>query len=144
MTPTILSDPNIVKLFQVIDTEEPLFLIMEHVSRPRMRPGVSSGSWYPLCSTTILFGAQINITIADFGLSNKFTVHKLNMFCGSPLYATPELFLGQNCRGPAVTVEPGSRPALCGHWEDCWKLQQQILGRQYHVPFFMSFEKKNW
>lgn len=31
-TPTILSDPSIVKLFQVIDTEEPLFLVMEHVS----------------------------------------------------------------------------------------------------------------
>lgn len=98
----------------------------------------------------LLFDAQMSsITIVGFGHSNKLTVHKLNTFCGSPLYASPEVFLGQNCNGPTVDVR--SLGVLCSvvtrtlHFmgEDFWKLQQQILGRQYHVPFFMSFECVN-
>lgn len=41
--------------------------------------------------------------IADFGLSNLFHKDKLlQTFCGSPLYASPEIVNGRPYRGPEV------------------------------------------
>uniref|UniRef100_A0A183BT80 Protein kinase domain-containing protein n=1 Tax=Globodera pallida TaxID=36090 RepID=A0A183BT80_GLOPA len=57
----------------------------------------------------ILLDARNNAKIADFGLSNYFGQrHKLlNTFCGSPLYASPEIINGTPYKGPEV---------------DCWSL----------------------
>ena len=42
--------------------------------------------------------------IADFGLSNVFDEkHFLQTFCGSPLYASPEIVKGQPYYGPEVS-----------------------------------------
>lgn len=41
--------------------------------------------------------------IADFGLSNVFDdKHRLDTFCGSPLYASPEIVKGIPYTGPEV------------------------------------------
>ena len=41
--------------------------------------------------------------IADFGLSNLYHKDKLlQTFCGSPLYASPEIVNGRPYRGPEV------------------------------------------
>lgn len=41
--------------------------------------------------------------IADFGLSNYFKPHSLlHTFCGSPLYASPEIINGTPYKGPEV------------------------------------------
>lgn len=37
----------------------------------------------------VLFDGDMNIKITDFGLSNEVIGHRLNTFCGSPLYAAP-------------------------------------------------------
>lgn len=50
--------------------------------------------------------------IADFGLSNVFQQDKLlQTYCGSPLYASPEIINGRPYKGPEVGCAP------CGVWE---------------------------
>ncbi|GFY01998.1 NUAK family SNF1-like kinase 1 [Trichonephila clavipes] len=51
----------------------------------------------------ILLDEKGNAKIADFGLSNVFDEkHLLNTYCGSPLYASPEIVKGVPYYGPEL------------------------------------------
>jgi serine/threonine protein kinase len=53
----------------------------------------------------ILLDGDSNAKIADFGLSNYFSEKSLlTTFCGSPLYASPEIINGTPYRGPEVLL----------------------------------------
>ncbi|KJH43325.1 kinase domain protein [Dictyocaulus viviparus] len=127
-----LDHPNIVKLYQVMENDQTLYLVLEYASggevfdylvahgrmkekeaRVKFRQIVSAVQYLhskniihrDLKAENLLLDADMNIKIADFGFSNQFSLgNKLDTFCGSPPYAAPELFQGKKYDGPEVDV----------------------------------------
>lgn len=97
--------------------------------------------------TTDLTVTQLDVyffllQIADFGLSNLYHGDEfLQTFCGSPLYASPEIVNGRPYRGPEVdtwslgvllyTVVHGTMPFDGNNHK---ALVQQISTGNYHKP----------
>ncbi|EHH58269.1 hypothetical protein EGM_08075 [Macaca fascicularis] len=161
----VLNHPNIVKLFEVIETEKTLYLVMEYASggevfdylvahgrmkekeaRAKFRQIVSAVQYChqkfivhrDLKAENLLLDADMNIKIADFGFSNEFTFgNKLDTFCGSPPYAAPELFQGKKYDGPEVDV--WSLGVILYTLE----LRERVLRGKYRIPFYMSTDCEN-
>uniref|UniRef100_A0A671QK98 non-specific serine/threonine protein kinase n=1 Tax=Sinocyclocheilus anshuiensis TaxID=1608454 RepID=A0A671QK98_9TELE len=166
----VLNHPNIVKLFEVIETEKTLYLIMEYASggecdgrvRFIFNITISIVSAVQYChqkrivhrdlkAENLLLDADMNIKIADFGFSNEFTIgSKLDTFCGSPPYAAPELFQGKKYDGPEVdvwslgvilyTLVSGSLPF---DGQNLKELRERVLRGKYRIPFYMSTDCEN-
>lgn len=128
----MLDHPNIVKLFEVIETHDVLYLVLEYASggevfdylvahgrmkekeaRLKFRQIVSAVEYChslnivhrDLKAENLLLDGDMNIKIADFGFSNIYEKGKqLDTFCGSPPYAAPELFQGKAYDGPEVDI----------------------------------------
>jgi len=122
----LLHHPNVVQLFEVIETDRTLHLVMEYanggevfdylVAHGRMKEREARTKFRQILSAVqymhqkrivhrdlkaenLLLDSGMNIKIADFGFSNEFTPGtKLDTFCGSPPYAAPELFQGKKIR----------------------------------------------
>lgn len=127
-----LSHPNIVYLFQVIETLEYIYLVMEHARFGTLAAAIERRGRYeeeearPLflqlasavshmhdvgivhrdlkAENVLLAGPQL-LKIADFGFS-AFTsdLASLGLSCGSPTYAAPELFAETVCNGEKADV----------------------------------------
>lgn len=128
----LLNHKNIVRLYEVIDTPDELYLVMEYASggeifdylvthgrmkekdaRKHFRQIINAVHYChslhiihrDLKAENLLLDENLDVKIADFGFSNQFvTGQKLNTWCGSPPYAAPELFQGKEYSGPEVDI----------------------------------------
>lgn len=129
----LLQHPNIVRLFEVIEDENGrIFLVLELVAggelfdyivaRGRVKEKearkffrqIISGVEYchanlvvhrDLKPENLLLDIDGNVKINDFGFSNLIRPGKLfNTFCGSPIYAPPEIILEKEYVGPTVDI----------------------------------------
>ncbi|TPX44832.1 hypothetical protein SeMB42_g04192 [Synchytrium endobioticum] len=128
----MLSHPHIVKLYEVIETQTELYLVLEYVAggeifdylvaHGRMKEKEARRHFKQILSAVeychnlriihrdlkaenLLLDDNLNVKIADFGFSNQFNPNEnLNTWCGSPPYAAPELFQGKEYSAPPVDI----------------------------------------
>ncbi|CEF64080.1 MAP/microtubule affinity-regulating kinase 3 [Strongyloides ratti] len=127
-----IKHPNIVELYQVIENDKKICLVMEYCSggelfdylgkvkrfsdneaRKKFRQIVSAVQYLhhngivhrDLKAENILLDDKGNIKIADFGFADFYSEGCLmDQFCGSPPYAAPELFQGIKYIGFKVDI----------------------------------------
>ncbi|XP_054639457.1 NUAK family SNF1-like kinase 2 [Dunckerocampus dactyliophorus] len=125
-----LCHPHIITIYEVFENKDKIVIVMEYASRGDLydyicdrrtiseresrhffRQIVSAVHYCHLNGIVhrdlklenILLDGNGNVKIADFGLSNLYHGDEyLQTFCGSPLYASPEIVNGRPYRGPEV------------------------------------------
>ncbi|XP_020277778.1 uncharacterized protein LOC109851776 isoform X2 [Pseudomyrmex gracilis] len=146
--------PNIIHIYEVFENREKMVLVMEYAAggelydylserkvlseheARRIFRQIATAVFYchkhKICHRdlkleNILLDQVGNAKIADFGLSNVFDEQRLlNTFCGSPLYASPEIVKGTPYHGPEV---------------DCWSLGVLLYTLVYGA---MPFDGSNF
>lgn len=124
--------PNIIQLYEIIETPKQLFLVMEYVnggelfdyivSKTRVEEREASKFFHQIIAgieyihklkivhrdlkpENLLLDSNNNIKIVDFGLSNTYNENELlKTACGSPCYAAPEMIGGKKYNGLQVDI----------------------------------------
>ncbi|XP_067849492.1 serine/threonine-protein kinase SIK1 isoform X2 [Heptranchias perlo] len=128
----LLNHPHIIKLYQVMETQDMLYIVTEYAQNGEMFDYLSTNGplsesearrrfWQivtaveychnhhivhrDLKSENLLLDSNMNIKIADFGFGNFYKLGEpLSTWCGSPPYAAPEVFEGKEYEGPHLDV----------------------------------------
>ncbi|KAF7644913.1 hypothetical protein LDENG_00213760, partial [Lucifuga dentata] len=129
----ILQHPNVIRLYEVVETPCRLYLAMEYAgggdlstriyNEGKMSDNTSKIAFAQIMSAikymhninfihrnlkaeNILFTSSACVKVADFGFSTRVSNRNdaLDTFCGSPPYAAPELFRDDYYLGPPVDV----------------------------------------
>lgn len=128
----MIRHPNIIQLFEIIETPKQLYLIMEYVNggelfdhiveNTRLDEEVACKYYQQIISgieylhelrichrdlkpENLLLDHNQNIKLVDFGLSNTYEKGgSLKTACGSPCYAAPEMIAGENYFGKRVDI----------------------------------------
>ncbi|XP_065426432.1 serine/threonine-protein kinase SIK2 isoform X5 [Chrysemys picta bellii] len=128
----MLDHPHIIKLYQVMETKSMLYLVTEYAKNGEIfdylanhgrlsEPEARRKFWQILSAVeychsrkivhrdlkaeNLLLDNNMNIKIADFGFGNFYkSGEPLTTWCGSPPYAAPEVFEGQQYEGPQLDI----------------------------------------
>ena len=128
----MMRHPNIIQLFEIIETPKQLFLIMEYVSggelfdyivkKQKLKEEEACKFFQQILSSieylhelgivhrdlkpeNLLLDYQNNLKLVDFGLSNTYEQGQtLKTACGSPCYAAPEMIEGKLYYGSRVDI----------------------------------------
>lgn len=171
----LLDHPNIIKLYQVMESSQHLYLVTEYASRgeifeyllqrgrmaeeearKKFRQIVQAVHYChqkgivhrDLKAENLLLDENGNVKLADFGFSNHFSQgENLKTWCGSPPYAAPELFEGQEYSGPQADVWSLGvvlYVMVCGalpfDGTNLQHLRARVLAGRFRIPFYMSQE----
>lgn len=163
-----LRHPQVVNVYEVFENKDKIILVMEcadggelydYINNNRLTEKDARRIFRQIVSAiaychqngivhrdlkleNILLDHNNNAKIADFGLSNFFNNDDmLKTYCGSPLYASPEIVSGQPYYGPEVdcwslgvvlyTLVYGTMPF---DGTDFKKLRNQITTGDYYEP----------
>ncbi|XP_040009207.1 NUAK family SNF1-like kinase 1 isoform X2 [Xiphias gladius] len=122
-----LRHSNIIRFHEVFESRDKIVIVMEYASRGELYDYIQERRRLPETEARSIF-RQITSAVhychklADFGLSNHFQRDTLlQTYCGSPLYAAPEIVKGLPYQGPEV---------------DCWALGVLLYALVYSsMPF---------
>jgi len=168
----LLRHPHIIKLYQVITTSTEIIMVIEYaggelfdyiVKRGKMPEDEARRFFQQIvCAVdychrhkivhrdlkpeNLLLDDNLNVKIADFGLSNIMTDGNfLKTSCGSPNYAAPEVISGKLYAGPEVDVWSCGvilYVMLCGRlpFDDEYipTLFKKINGGIFTIPSYLS------
>uniref|UniRef100_H3D8T0 non-specific serine/threonine protein kinase n=1 Tax=Tetraodon nigroviridis TaxID=99883 RepID=H3D8T0_TETNG len=128
----LLNHPHIIKLYQVMETKDMLYIVTEYAkngemfdfltSHGRMSEAEARTAFWQILTAVdychrhhivhrdlktenLLLDANMNIKLADFGFGNFYNAGEpLSTWCGSPPYAAPEVFEGKEYEGPQLDI----------------------------------------
>eukprot|EP00592_Proboscia_alata_P008265 CAMPEP_0194351992 /NCGR_PEP_ID=MMETSP0174-20130528/366_1 /TAXON_ID=216777 /ORGANISM="Proboscia alata, Strain PI-D3" /LENGTH=745 /DNA_ID=CAMNT_0039119765 /DNA_START=80 /DNA_END=2317 /DNA_ORIENTATION=+ len=174
----LCTQPHIIRLYEVVDTPTDIFLVNEYVSggelfdyivsKGRLSADEARNFFHQIVSgveychfqkivhrdlkpENLLLDSNLNIKIADFGLSNLMRDGDfLRTSCGSPNYAAPEVISGHLYAGPEVDVWSCGvilYALLCGSLpfddESIPNLFKKIKSGMYSLPSHLSQLARN-